>query len=50
MAEYQIFTDATADCSRDMLDGLPITADIGPVIGAHTGQGMLALIYWGNHR
>lgn len=54
MAEYQIFKDATADCSRDMLDGLPpveiITADIGPVIGAHTGPGMLALIYWGNHR
>lgn len=26
------------------------TADIGPVIGAHTGPGMLALIYWGNTR
>lgn len=25
-------------------------ADIGPVIGAHTGPGMLALIYWGNTR
>lgn len=24
------------------------TTDIGPVIGAHTGSGMLALIYWGN--
>lgn len=24
------------------------TADIGPIIGAHTGPGMLALIYWGN--
>lgn len=23
---------------------------IGPVIGAHTGPGMLALIYWGNNR
>ena len=25
-------------------------ADIGPVIGAHTGPGMVALIYWGNNR
>lgn len=25
-------------------------ADIGPVIGAHTGPGMLAVIYWGNSR
>ena len=25
-------------------------ANIGPVIGAHTGPGMLALIYWGNNR
>lgn len=24
--------------------------DIGPVIGAHTGPGMLAVIYWGNNR
>ena len=24
--------------------------DIGPIIGAHTGPGMLALIYWGNNR
>ncbi|MBQ7796080.1 MAG: DegV family protein [Lachnospiraceae bacterium] len=26
------------------------TADIGPIIGAHTGPGMLALIYMGNNR
>ena len=25
-------------------------AYIGPVIGAHTGPGMLALIYWGANR
>lgn len=25
-------------------------ADIGPVIGAHTGPGILALIYWGSNR
>ena len=25
-------------------------ADIGPVIGSHTGPGMVALIYWGNNR
>lgn len=24
--------------------------DIGPIIGAHTGPGMLAVIYWGNNR
>lgn len=24
--------------------------DIGPVIGAHTGPGMVVLIYWGNNR
>lgn len=27
-----------------------LTADIGPIIGAHTGPGMLALIYWGSTR
>ena len=26
------------------------TTDIGPVIGAHTGPGMLALVYWGGNR
>lgn len=26
------------------------TAEIGPIIGAHTGPGMLALIYWGSTR
>ncbi|MBP3650923.1 MAG: DegV family protein [Clostridia bacterium] len=25
-------------------------AEIGPIIGAHTGPGMLALIYWGKNR
>ena len=25
-------------------------ADIGPVIGAHTGPGVLALFYWGVNR
>ena len=25
-------------------------ADIGPIIGAHTGPGMLALIFWGDNR
>lgn len=25
-------------------------SEIGPVIGSHTGPGMLALIYWGNNR
>lgn len=27
-----------------------IATEIGPVIGAHTGPGMLAVIYWGNNR
>ena len=26
------------------------TAPIGPIIGSHTGPGMLALIYWGDNR
>lgn len=26
------------------------TGDIGPVIGAHTGPGMLAVLYWGTNR
>lgn len=26
------------------------TADIGPIIGAHTGPGMLAVTYWGTNR
>ena len=26
------------------------TTEIGPVVGAHTGPGMLALIYWGSNR
>ena len=26
------------------------TAQIGPIIGAHTGPGMLALVYWGSAR
>ena len=28
----------------------PHMADIGPVIGAHTGPSMLALAYWGKNR
>ena len=24
--------------------------DIGPIIGAHTGPGMLAVLYWGSNR
>ena len=27
-----------------------VTVDIGPIIGAHTGPGMLAVIYWGSNR
>ena len=27
-----------------------IIAPIDPIIGAHTGPGMLALIYWGDNR
>ncbi len=31
-------------------DAQVYTAPIGPIIGAHTGPGMLALIYWGKNR
>ena len=32
------------------LDSEICIAYIGPIIGAHTGPGALALIYWGNNR
>lgn len=31
-------------------DAKIMIADIGPIIGAHTGPGMLAVIYLGNNR
>lgn len=31
-------------------DAICYTASVGPVIGAHTGPGLLALVYWGNQR
>ena len=31
-------------------DANVMIAEIGPVIGAHTGPGVLALFYWGNNR
>jgi len=31
-------------------DAQVIIADIGPIIGAHAGPGVLALIYFGNNR
>ena len=42
------------ECKDKILEQFPYAdvhiADIGPVIGAHTGPGMLAVIYWGNNR
>ncbi len=35
---------------RQFPDAEIVKADIGPIIGAHTGPGMLALIYWGVNR
>ena len=35
---------------REFPDADIRTAYIGPIIGAHTGPGMLALIYWGANR
>ena len=35
---------------REFPDADIRTAYIGPIIGAHTGPGMLALIYWGTNR
>ena len=35
---------------REFPDADIRTACIGPIIGAHTGPGMLALIYWGANR
>ncbi len=31
-------------------DAEVVTTEIGPIIGAHTGPDMLAVIYWGNNR
>lgn len=43
-----------AELSACVMDRFPDAAveigDLGPVIGAHTGPGLLALIYWGNAR
>ena len=39
-----------ADILKEHPDAQVDTAYIGPVIGAHTGPDMLALIYWGNNR
>ena len=42
------------ECKNKILEQYPYAevriADIGPIIGAHTGPGMLAVIYWGNNR
>lgn len=46
--------DRAADLMYEVMHAFPnaeiFIADIGPIIGAHTGPGMLALIYWGNNR
>lgn len=36
--------------STQFPDAKIYVSDIGPVIGAHTGPGMVALIYWGDNR
>jgi len=42
------------ECKEHILEKFPNAdihiTDIGPVIGSHTGPGMLAVIYWGNNR
>lgn len=46
--------EAAEQLRRAVLERFPEAeihiADIGPVIGAHTGPGMLAVIYWGRNR
>ena len=50
-----------ADCPKDMErlkgmiqkadpDALVIESSIGPVIGSHTGPGMLAVVFWGDDK
>lgn len=39
-----------AEVSRRFPEAEIYTADIGPIIGAHTGPGMLALLFWGSTR
>lgn len=42
------------ECRQKVLEQHPEAdihiAEIGPVIGSHTGPGILAIIYWGNNR
>jgi len=46
--------DRAADLRYEVTKAFPeaqvYISEIGPIIGAHTGPGMLALIYWGNNR
>lgn len=46
--------ERAVECKEKILAQFPCAdvhiANIGPVIGAHTGPGMMAVIYWGNNR
>lgn len=46
--------EAAGELKRLVLETYPeaevYTAPIGPIIGAHTGPGMLALVFWGTQR
>lgn len=47
-------SERAKECKEKILEEYPHAdvhiADIGPVIGAHTGPGMMAVVYWGNNR
>lgn len=45
-AAEQLKAEILAACP----DARVLTAEIDPVIGSHTGPGMLAIIYWGSNR
>lgn len=42
------------ECACKILEKLPSAevqiADVGPIIGAHTGPGLLVVVFWGNER
>lgn len=48
--DIEAANDLKALIEKNAPEALVDIADIGPVIGAHVGPGMLALIYWGSNR
>ena len=46
----EILHGRAEEIAERLPDAALCTTEIGPVIGAHTGPGMLAVLYWGSNR